>query len=78
MRGSAPESVRVLIDVHTPPGGITGRKTMRLFGEGAFQESLIRNWEKIARRYKDHPAVWGCDLLNEPIEGLRITVPIAI
>src|SRR5690606_24694274 len=61
--------LRVLMDVHTPPGAINERKTMRLFQEGSFQESLIRNWEMIARRYKDNPAVWGYDLLNEPIEG---------
>ncbi|MCC5843076.1 MAG: cellulase family glycosylhydrolase [Verrucomicrobia bacterium] len=61
--------LRVLIDVHTPPGGITGRDHMRLFSEQAFQDTLIRVWEHIARRYKGHPAIWGYDLLNEPLEG---------
>ena len=26
-------------------------------------------WEKIARRYQGHPAVWGYDLVNEPVQN---------
>lgn len=64
--------VYVLIDVHTPPGGRQSRDTgsaMRLFREKKFQDAFIATWEKIAKRYKDHPNVWGYDLLNEPVEG---------
>lgn len=62
--------LRVLIDLHTPPGGVTPRQAMRMFTEKQFQASLVESWERIARRYKDSPAIWGYDLLNEPMEGI--------
>lgn len=62
--------IKVLIDLHTPPGGRNEAKECRLFHEQRFQESLIAWWEKIARRYRGSKTVWGYDLVNEPVEGL--------
>lgn len=61
--------IKVLIDLHTPPGGRDGASVCRLFQEKRFQESFLAWWEKIATRYRGSKAVWGYDLLNEPIEG---------
>jgi hypothetical protein len=60
----------VLIDLHTPPGGRDAASACRLFHEQRFQDAFLRAWEKIARRYKGEAAVWGYDLLNEPVEGV--------
>jgi hypothetical protein len=40
-----------------------------MFHEAAYQEHFVKTWQKIARRYKGHRAVWGYDLINEPVQG---------
>ncbi len=62
--------IKVLIDLHTPPGGRNEAKECRLFHEKQFQESFLAWWEKMARRYRGNKTVWGYDLVNEPVEGL--------
>lgn len=61
--------IKVLIDLHTPPGGRNDAKECRLFHEKRFQDSFLAWWEKIARRYHGNATVWGYDLVNEPVEG---------
>ena len=51
---------KVVIDLH-PFGGarvILGSEKGRSF--------LPEFWKKVVARYKDHPALWGYDILNEP------------
>lgn len=36
------------------------------------QDSLIGSWRAVARDFKDHPAVKGYDILNEPSVGYKI------
>lgn len=60
--------LRVVIDLHTPPGaGQSGNWAM--FSDPAYQKRFIEVWDKLANHYKDQPAVWGYDLVNEPVEG---------
>lgn len=61
--------IKVLIDLHSPPGGRLEDSTMRIFLEKPYQDHFIATWERIARRFKGHPAVWGYDLVNEPIQN---------
>ncbi|HEY9509675.1 MAG TPA: cellulase family glycosylhydrolase [Verrucomicrobiae bacterium] len=67
-------NVYVIIDMHGAPGGQTGQNIddsandlPELFMNPKHQDQLVALWEKIARRYKDEPAVAGYDLLNEPL-----------
>lgn len=62
--------IKVLVDMHTPPGGRNEAKECRLFHEKRFQENFVTSWEKIARRYRGNASVWGYDLVNEPVEGI--------
>jgi len=62
--------IKVCIDLHTPPGGRDPDSVYRMFRQKQFQETFVRVWEKMARRYRDESAVWGYDLVNEPVEGL--------
>jgi len=57
-----------VVDLHTGPGhwAPPGRS---LFTSAACQKRFVEIWRQIARRYKDSRAVWGYDLLNEPLEG---------
>ncbi len=65
--------LKILIDLHTAPdsqngfdnGGITGVCKWHKKPENI--ERTIDVLERLAQRYKDHPALWGIQFLNEPI-----------
>ena len=58
--------IMVVVDLHSPPGGSAGSN---LFNDPACQKKFVESWQKMARRYKGAKAVWGYDLLNEPVES---------
>ncbi len=60
--------IRVLVDLHTPPGGRIEGGVCPLFTRADCQRKLLDAWRRIATRYKGHPAVYAYDLLNEPVE----------
>jgi hypothetical protein len=65
------EGISVLIDLHTPPGGREqGTSVMRLFRKPEHQAHFLEAWERIAGRFHEDPAVWGYDLVNEPVIGM--------
>lgn len=68
--------MKMLLNVHTPPGGFSIRVSPaqhRLFSEQASLDALIATWQKIATRYKGNSAIYGYELLNEPAQ--RTVVP---
>jgi hypothetical protein len=62
--------IKVLVDLHTPPGGRAGGGVCRMFQEKRYQDKLIEVWNKIAARYKGRQVVYAYDLLNEAVEGV--------
>lgn len=65
------EGISVLIDLHTPPGGREkGASVMRMFREPEHQDHFLRVWDRIVGRFHKSPAVWGYDLVNEPVLGV--------
>ncbi len=61
--------IKVLVDLHTPPGGRVGGGVCRMFSEKRYQDKLVEVWKKIATRYKGREVVYAYDLLNEAVEG---------
>lgn len=61
--------IKLVIDLHLPPGGRYPDATLKMVMEEKYQQEFIANWERIARRFKDHPAVWAYDLINEPVQN---------
>lgn len=68
--------LQIMIDLHTAPGsqngydngGLTGVcKWCRNKEEVAFELTVL---ERLAERYKSHPALYGIEVLNEPISFL--------
>jgi hypothetical protein len=61
--------LKVVVDMHSPPGGRYENNELAIFHEPIYQDHYVALWEDIARRLKDHPAVWGYDLVNEPVQN---------
>jgi hypothetical protein len=61
--------IKVVVDMHSPPGGRYPNHDLAIFHEPAYQDHWVALWEKIARRYRGHAALWGYDLVNEPVQS---------
>ena len=65
---AAARGIKVIFDLHTPPGGRTDDGSVRLYLEKPYQDYFVELWKRIAQRFKGHPALMGYDLVNEPIQ----------
>eukprot|EP00831_Metopus_contortus_P069691 TRINITY_DN6277_c0_g1_i1.p1 TRINITY_DN6277_c0_g1~~TRINITY_DN6277_c0_g1_i1.p1 ORF type:complete len:423 (-),score=41.43 TRINITY_DN6277_c0_g1_i1:734-2002(-) len=59
--------VKIIIDLHTVPGN----NKMTATSDGIYSsensvKKFIEIWQRIATKFKDHPALYGYDLMNEP------------
>ncbi|MBX7258504.1 MAG: glycoside hydrolase family 5 protein [Candidatus Hydrogenedentes bacterium] len=72
VKWASAQRMYILLDLHGAPGGQspwlhTGEISRgEFFQNEEFQKRAAALWRVIAERYKDEPAVWGYDLLNEP------------
>lgn len=62
--------IKVIIALMTPPGGRDDKNRTLIFYNKIYNDKLISIWETIADRYKQHPALLGYDLINEPCQIL--------
>ena len=60
--------IRVVIDLHSIPGG-RDKDGAKLFYNRQLNDRLIKIWQTIAYKYKGNSAVWGYDLMNEPVQN---------
>ncbi len=58
--------IKVLLDLHTPPGGRDQNDKWPLFYNKQFQDAFLAVWEKMANRYKNETQIMGYDIVNEP------------
>lgn len=61
--------IKVMLDLHTPPGGREPDGTMTMLLDKKYQDHFVKVWQKIAARFKGHPALWAYDLINEPVQN---------
>lgn len=71
MTWAAKHNIQVLIDMHGAPGSQNGKDHSGKKGKAMWftnnnQQTTAALLCKIAERYKDSPALWGIELLNEP------------
>lgn len=65
--------LKVLIDLHTVPGSQNGFDNGGLSGvckwaqQPESQEFTLTVLERLSERYGSHPALWGIEILNEPL-----------
>ncbi len=69
--------IKVVVDLHSPPGGRYENSDLAIFNEPIYQDHFVALWEKIARRYKGNPVIWGYDLVNEPVQNLPSPAGVA-
>ncbi len=62
--------IRIVIDLHSPPGGKTALNHMRMFNEKKYADAFLDCWRRIATRFKDNPAIYAYNLLNEPVQAV--------
>ena len=62
--------IKFVIDLHSPPGGKVSSRNMRMFFEKKYADAFIDCWRKIATRFKDNPAIYAYDLVNEPVQAM--------
>lgn len=58
--------MKVVIDVHVPPGGRNASNEMNMFYEKEYRDYFVGLWRRIATRFKGNANVYGYDLINEP------------
>ncbi len=72
----AARGMKVCVDLHSPPGGKrAGDRAMNMFFEEKYADAFVETWQRIAARFKGHPALYGYDLVNEPIQ--RVPAPFS-
>ena len=58
--------VRIVVDLHVPPGGRDADGEMNMFHEKDYADVFVATWRRIARRFKGDRRIYGYDLINEP------------
>lgn len=64
--------IKVVIDLHSPPGGRLPDRSMAMFYQQDYADRFVETWQKIARQFKGRPAVWAYDLINEPVQNIPV------
>lgn len=61
--------MKVVLDLHTPPGGTNKERDMAMFHEPEYEQAFIDVWKKIALRFKGrNSVVFGYNVVNEPTQ----------
>lgn len=64
--------LKVIIDLHTVPGSAIMRDgDDAIFGSERDVKEFVAIWKRIATKFRDHPALYGYDLINEPKQTRR-------
>ena len=71
LRWAEARGMKICVDLHSPPGGKRpGDRTMNMFFEEKYADAFVETWKRIAARFKGHPAIYGYDLVNEPVQKM--------
>ena len=63
---AAKYGIRVIVDLHMPPGGRSADHEMNMFYEPEYADHYVETWRGIARRFRCAPSIVAYDLVNEP------------
>jgi hypothetical protein len=60
--------MKIVVDLHTPPGGRRADGVMNMFYEQEYADHFVSLWNTIARRFGNRDEIFGFDLINEPCQ----------
>lgn len=60
--------IKVIIDLHSPPGGRYADRNMAMNYEKKYADQFIEIWQRMAKHFKGNSAIWAYDLINEPFQ----------
>lgn len=60
--------IRVIVDLHVPPGGRAENGDMNMFYDERFANAFLSAWTNIATRCCNRFGIGGYDLINEPCQ----------
>lgn len=72
-------NIKILLDLHTPPGGFISEDfpaQFRLFADEKFRAAMTTIWQEVATRYKGEKQIFAFDILSEPATGTKGASPI--
>ncbi len=73
LRWAEARGMKICVDLHSPPGGKRpGDRQMHMFFEEKYADAFVETWKRIAARFKGHPAIYGYDLVNEPVQKMPV------
>ena len=62
----AKRGIKIVVDLHAGPACVSSKHASNMIPPDYDAGELVRAWEMIASRLKDHPATYAYDILNEP------------
>ena len=71
LRWAAARGMKICIDLHATPGGCDASGGQALFRDERYARAFVDTWRRIAARFRGHPAIYGYDLMNEPLQNGR-------
>ncbi len=80
VRMAEKHNLRVLICLHGAPGSQNGQDHSGRIGdakwykEASYRQQTVELLRRLAERYREQPAVWGLELLNEPLAWLHLVM----
>ena len=78
MKWAERRNMHVLIDLHAVRGSQNGFDNSgragkaRWYANKGYHEQAMRLLKRIAERYCDSPALWGIEIMNEPVPGRHV------
>ena len=71
LRWAGERGMKICVDLHVQPGGSDASGGQALFRDERYATAFIDTWRRIAKRFRGNPAIYGYDLINEPLQNGR-------
>ena len=74
LRWADARGMKICVDLHVQPGGHDSSGGQALFRDERYAAAFVETWRRIAARFRGHPAIYGYDLINEPLQNGRAPI----
>ena len=75
LRWAGARGMKICVDLHVTPGGNgTFSRGQNMFYDERYATAFVETWRRIAARFRGNPAIYGYDLVNEPLQTGRASI----